>query len=164
MATEIIMRKAGDVLRPVDAAGFEALAKVRSNTEVKVSVVVPRNPGYHRMFFAALNFAFQHQDTWPTLESFRARVTVGAGHGTVVTRNGMMALCPKSISFASMDDVAFHEFAERVVDEICVKIVPGMDRQAVLDFFEILDGSEPMAGMDPRAAKFTHPTQKKRAA
>lgn len=150
MATELILRREGDALKPVDAAGFEQLSEIPFGKELKATIVVPRNVKYHRQFFAALHFAFEHQDTWPTKEAFRARVTVGVGHGDVVTRDGVMVLCPKSISFAKMDDVAFHQFATRVVDEICNTIIPNMPRSEVETFFDILKGNSDVVGDDPR--------------
>lgn len=159
MATQIIMHRVGDSLKPVDEAGFAALESVPFGKEVKATVVVPRNVKYHRMFFAALHFAFKHQDTWPTFEAFRARVTVGVGHGDIVSRDGVMVLCPRSIGFAKMDDISFKQFAERVVNEVCNTIIPNMPRAEVEGFFEILEGNAPAYGDDHRKPRnATRPT------
>lgn len=132
MATELFMRRALGTLRPVDAAGEEALRSMRGDEIVHVTIKRKRNERHHRKFFALLNVVFPHQDTYPTMETFRAAVTCALGFAdTVKLPDGRVILVPRSISFANMDQTEFDAFYERAVALICTRIIPGIGRADV---------------------------------
>lgn len=108
-----------------------------------VSIVVPRNPRFHRKFFALLKIGF---DCWePGLahdgepvakdfEQFREDVTIMAGHYVQTwTLEGEMRLRAKSISFAAMDDDEFERVYSSVADVLLTRVLKGYKDRAELD-------------------------------
>lgn len=100
---------------------------------VEVDFVVPRNPLFHRKFFALLNVGF---DAWqPTLthegktvekdfDQFREDVTILAGHYIQTwTLDGEMRLRAKSISFRSMDQDEFEKVYSSVADVMLSRVL-----------------------------------------
>jgi hypothetical protein len=78
-------RSTGKSLIPADSEAIEALSRVGANSVVRVKVVKPRRPKFHRWFFVIIKNYF---DNWPTSHSFqpddeehlRAWATVKSGH------------------------------------------------------------------------------------
>jgi len=103
---------------------------------VNFEAIFPRNPKYHRKFFALLNFSF---DAWepdrvnksykgqPVAKNFtrfRKDVLVQAGYyDQTFDLEGNMKLEAQSISFASMDDVEFEKCYSAVADVILQKVL-----------------------------------------
>jgi hypothetical protein len=89
----------------------------------------PRNPKFHRKFFALLQVGF---DAWEparqrktykgrpmekNFDQFREDVTILSGHYVqTFDLKGRMVLRAKSISFGSMDDAEFEEVYSSVAD------------------------------------------------
>jgi hypothetical protein len=109
----------------------------------EVAVVVPRNPRFHRKFFALLKIGF---DAWePTLthdgqpvakdfDQFREDVTIMAGHYMQTwTLDGEMRLRAKSISFGRMDETEFERVYSSVADVLLGKVLKGYKDRAELD-------------------------------
>lgn len=129
MAETAFMRRHLGALRPVDAAGEEVLRNVRPDETVEVTIKRKRNINHHRKFFALLNVVFPHQETYATMETFRAAVTCALGFGdTVKLPDGRAIIIPQSISFAKMDQAAFEQFYDRALTLILTRIVPGVGR------------------------------------
>lgn len=112
---------------------WKRLFNLETGELVEVDFVVPRNPLFHRKFFALLQVGF---DAWkPTLthdgkpiekdfEQFREDVTILAGHYIQTwTLDGEMRLRAKSISFRSMDDVAFEKVYSSVANVLLSRVL-----------------------------------------
>lgn len=110
---------------------------------VQVEMIFPRNPAFHRKFFALLNIGF---DAWePSLthagevvekdfEQFREDVTILAGHYIQTwTLDGEMRLRAKSISFAGMDDQEFEKVYSSVADVLLGRVLRNYKDRAELD-------------------------------
>ena len=122
------MRRTLTGLRPTDAIGGEALERVPLNEDVKVEITRPRRLKFHRKFFALLNAVFEHQTTYPTMNTFRAAIECALGFGeTIKLPDGRTIIIPKSISFASLDQAEFEQLFDRAVDLIVTRIIPGLD-------------------------------------
>ena len=98
---------------------YDKLKKLRSGETYLVEIKQPRNIGFHRKYYALMNLAFDNQDHFDNLESMRKWLQMKAGYYTeTITPTGVM-FEPKSISFASMDELEFNELYQRVMDQVC---------------------------------------------
>lgn len=77
---------------------------------------VPRSGPFHRLHFVGLiGPLFESQEQFEDDYQFRKWLEVGAGHCDFVPGpSGRMVALPKSIDYASLDDVAFHDVHEGV--------------------------------------------------
>lgn len=136
MSTISLVKTDGSLLAPADDEARQYLDRVPAGAYLHCELTRPRNPGHHRKFFALMHVAFdlwsgtveprQHrgQEVLPNLERFRKDVTILAGFGyPVVNVRGELRLEARSISFASMDQVEFNEFYERVLDVLVTKVL-----------------------------------------
>ncbi len=130
----------GSLLAPADAAAAEYVGRLPENTYLHCEVSRPRNPGHHRKFFALMHVAF---DLWsgtvepqvyrgeqvlPNIDRFRKDVAILAGYGRpVVNVKGEVRVEAQSISFASMDQVEFDAFYNRILDVLMHKVLRGID-------------------------------------
>lgn len=132
MSDVVFMQRTLGGLKATDAAGEEALAKIKPGQEVKVEITRPRHIVYHRKYFALLNVIYPHQAIYPTMTSFRGAIAVALGFGeTVKLSRGRSIIIPQSISFASMDQTEFEQLYDKTVELIVTRILPGIDREDV---------------------------------
>lgn len=121
-------------LVPWDQEARDWLDKVKVGRAVAIDVVLPRNLGFHRKFFAMLNVAYENHE-WPEIETkwgrvrtnfeaFRKYVTVKGGHYTVeLLPNGQIKAEPKSISWNKMDQDDFEKLYSDVLDVILAEFL-----------------------------------------
>lgn len=155
MATELFMRRQLSALRPIDAAGEQALGEIASGEVLRVTVRRPRNVLHHRKFFALIKTIFPHQSLYPTEETLLAAMKVALGYGeTVKLPDGRAIIIPKSISFSNMDQTAFDQFYARAVHLILSRILPGVSRaELAREVHEILAGYSDTASGGERASE-----------
>jgi hypothetical protein len=128
--TEFIARRQMGALRPIDAAGEEALADIPSGELVRVKISRPRNPGHHRKWRALIAAIFPHQDTYPTEDLLIAAMKVALGYGdTVKLPDGRQIIVPRSLSFAKLDQAGFDAFYARALKLILERILPGVGKE-----------------------------------
>lgn len=144
MAEVQFIKQPGGMLRPANQADVETLAKVANGNLVQVDFKQPRNPQFHRKFFAMLNFAYEYWNPEPILieglniapeknfERFRKDVLILAGYRhAVVNIKNEVRYEADSISFASMDDMQFQDVYQAVFSvcwRMVLKNVQGMTR------------------------------------
>ena len=75
---------------------------------------VPRAPKFHRLHFAGLiQPLYDAQEQFADVDQLRKWLEVGAGHCDFVPGpKGQMVALPRSIDYASLDDIAFGEVHE----------------------------------------------------
>lgn len=100
-------------LLPLHDSDNEYVSKLKANHDYKFVVTSPRNYKFHKKFFALLNLGYQNTpkqgEQQMNFEEFRAYKIMQAGYyKRVVTEKGEFYL-PKSISFASMDNLEFEQ-------------------------------------------------------
>lgn len=140
---EVQMVKHGGGLRPANEVDADVLAKIKTGALVLADIKQPRNPRFHRKFFALLNLAYEYWNPGPVtlpdgqqieaeknFDRFRKDVLILAGfRKTVVNIKGEARLEADSISFGSMDETRFHE-VYRAAFSVCwrlvLKHIPGM--------------------------------------
>jgi len=140
-----LIKQPGGLLRPANETDAEALQKVKTGAVLVGDFRQPRNPDFHRRYFALLNFAYEYwtppEMEWRGIqaekcfERFRRELTVLAGHYTVTyDLKGTLRLEPKSISFSSMEEPEFRKLYGAVFDILWQHVlsqVAGMTRQEV---------------------------------
>lgn len=125
---------------------WKRLMSLEAGELAEIEFVIPRNPKFHRKFFAMLNFAF---DAWEpdrkrktykgrpvekNFEQFREDILILAGFSEqTFNLRGEMRLKAKSISFANMDDEEFERVYSAVVDVILKNVLSTYANREELD-------------------------------
>lgn len=87
---------------------YEKAKKIKAGELRDYETKKPRNPAFHRKFFALINLVFDNQEIYSNTDDLRHDLTIEAGYFTRRTNlEGDEVKKPKSISFAKMDE---HEF------------------------------------------------------
>ncbi len=117
-------------LQPYGDEDYEELRKVKVGSVVKARIVQPRNVKFHRKFFAMINAAWdslteRQRTNLRSKEAFREQLLIVSGFSEpVFDLNGRKFLeRAKSISFAKMDEPAFNEVYDRVLDTILTILI-----------------------------------------
>jgi len=119
MSDVYVVRTIGG-LAPVDDAGREAIGVYGTGEVVRIKLYRDRNPRHHRLFFGLLNLVFENQQRYLSREALRFALTIQAGYVDEIRLSGdKIALKPKSIAFASMDQ---HEF--KLFYDAALKAIP----------------------------------------
>ena len=120
-------------LVPSDEASHKALCGWQTGDIVSAIVRRPRNPRHHAKMFALLNVVWKGtaiQDRYPNTENLLDALKHALGHvETFQAVDGTFLTKPKSINFESLDQAAFSEFYDGVVEIVCTQLVPHLDRE-----------------------------------
>lgn len=82
-----------------------------------LSTWFPRNPKFHRLHFALIKGLFEIQEQFDDPDHLRKWLYVGAGYAEFLPGpKGKMVAIPKSIAFEKIDDAAFSELHDKVID------------------------------------------------
>lgn len=145
MAEVTLIKLRGGVLAPAFDADSETLEKIKNGSTITAQFKQPRNPDFHRKFFALLNFAFDYWDpdaSYPNGEApaknfdrFRKDILILAGHRTLVVNiRNEVRYEAGSISFGKMDEIEFNNVYRSVFNVLWAYVlskVEGMtERQA----------------------------------
>lgn len=104
----------GNVLHPADTESLVQFAKIPFDKALQAEMKQPRNPRYHRWFFKICSRI--SEGVGSDAETIANVFKHATGHVTIVkTKSYGDVMFPKSISFAKMDDIKFHEFVERCI-------------------------------------------------
>ena len=118
-----LVKTAEGNLIPAYDSDRDALRKVHSGEMLKAEITRPRNVRFLKKFFALLKIGFENQEHYNSLESYRKVITMRAGFfETIITEKNGVIYYPKSISFASMDELEFQEVYNSVLDVILQSI------------------------------------------
>lgn len=131
--TKAVFKRRGQTLIPTDSEGQDLLAAIRDGREVVVEVRAARNPRFHRLFFAVLNFCVQHcidretgEVRFSSIEHAKTAIKIATGEVDtyIDADSGKTFFIPRSISFASMDETRFAAFFDRAVYVIAERWMP----------------------------------------
>ena len=126
MAAELMLIKGhGNTLIPMNSPDAEVIQKIKIGRPLAASIKQPRNPLFHRKFFALLNLGFDYWEPEPqawkgiqaekSFEVFREQVTILAGYREVTYNlDGSVKVTAKSISFGRMDELEFEQLYKAV--------------------------------------------------
>jgi len=149
MKVEMIKSPTG-ALVPADDEARELLAGIAPGASVFVEMTRPRNAKFHRKFMAMLRFGFDHwspvidgvrlPDSAKNFEHFRGSVLRLAGFfDTVADLHGGLVIRPKSISFASMDEVEFERVYRKCLSVLWHNIFVGGKYKSEEELRTVLD-------------------------
>jgi hypothetical protein len=141
--TKMVFRKVLGHLVPVDEEAQKFLAQTKFGQDVMVEARRARNPRHHRKLFALLKLVVENQEHYKTVEHLLDALKVATGNcKEYPTYDGTLRIIvPLSISFESMDQVAFSEWYDRAVNIICAKIIHGTDSETLkAEVDALLDG------------------------
>ncbi len=130
---------------PADERAQEYFNKKKLGQYFLANIKEPRNPKFHRKFFALLNYAFdcwepgeidsKHGKPEKSFEQFRNDVVILAGFFDVAIRlDGSTRITAKSISFAKMNEREFEELYSKVIDVLLRNVLKGMTREEVDEY------------------------------
>jgi len=127
------MKRVGGALVPADFNADDTIHGIPEGAEVLVGIRQPRNPKHHRWFFALLRKVIDNTDgRWKNEEELLFALKMATGHcEPSPALTGEVVLFPKSISFASMGELAFKTFVARCLDEIHLNL--GIDPDLLMD-------------------------------
>lgn len=118
MATDVYMRIVPGGAMALNSAEASKLDDLVGQ-EVRAMISRPRNLAFHKKYFALLKTGHDIARTELNLEQFRLYVQAGAGYCEFLEgKDGLIAI-PKSISFASMDEIDFQRLYNDVLNFIC---------------------------------------------
>lgn len=147
MSVVQLIKMPGGSLRAAGESDAELLKRIKSGALVHADIKQPRNPMFHRRFFALLNLSFEYwqpgQVTMPdgslieaekSFERFRKDALILAGfRKLVVNIKNEARYEAQSISFAAMDETEFQQ-VYRSVFGVCWRLVlihvPNMTEEA----------------------------------
>lgn len=131
-------------LQAISPYQLDQIQKLKIGEEYEVEVKQPRNYEFHKKFFAFVRLCYFHKPEQydriiSSEEDMLDFIKIGVGHcKTWTTPKGDTAYKPESISFASMDNLAFQEFYDRCVDFALKYILKGLSKyqieQEIIDF------------------------------
>ena len=130
---EVLMRKDFGGLKPDSESAYKVLGKIGSGEIVTVDVKdhKRRSVQQHRLFFALLNRAFDNQEYYPTLETFRYALLIRLGYYEEFKfMDGEVIPIPKSLAFASMTREEFSRLMDDAAEAI--EVMLGMDKDELL--------------------------------
>ena len=123
---KINLRKTISGFEPDQDYDKKLVSKLKIGEIYQAEIKKPRNILFHRKFFALLNLGFDNQDRYDVFEHFRKEVTMRCGHyDEHVTVTGQIFYFPKSISFASIDEIEFQKLYECAIDVILKYFITG---------------------------------------
>ena len=128
MTAEISMRRNGCVLVPADDFAAEELARLPTGKDVLIKARMARNPRHLRLAWALAQKLSEATDFLPDRETAMEYLKIKSRHVRLVhdPRTGQLHILPKSINFASLDQIAFSRIFDRMVYVVCSEIMPGL--------------------------------------
>lgn len=129
MAEIQLIKRPGGLLSPANQVDADTLEKVKNGALLYGDFKQPRNPQFHRRFFAMLNFGFEYWEcpeaeykgmkAEKNFDRFRKDVLILAGFRKVVTNiKGEVRVEAESISFSKMDETEFSVVYRKCFDVV----------------------------------------------
>lgn len=106
------IRRVGNVLHAAGDESLIELGKLPFGRSLRAEIKQPRNPAFHRLFWALCSRIASGIGAEP--DSIASIFKLATGHfETVRTKSYGDMKIPKSISFANLDEVGFRSFFDR---------------------------------------------------
>ena len=109
--------KSDSKLIPANDDTFERVKKMAIGESLFMEWKPRRNYKFHKKFFSLLNFVFENQSYYKTIDNLLEVYKFKAGYfETIVTHKGHKHYKAKSISFHAMDNDEFEKFYSAAID------------------------------------------------
>lgn len=139
-----IFSVARNALIPMDERARTLMGALKIGDRVLVNVHRPRWIEHHRLAFAVLNKIADAKGV--SVDELLTWLKVATGRVDFVAMpNGKKVACPKSISFASMDQGEFQRFWDEAFRLISEHILPGVDLKTFEEVREIVASNKGIA-------------------
>ena len=145
MSIEIPMIRENGHLVPADAVSAEMMEEIPLNTGLMVEVRVPRNIRQFKLAWALASIVSKSTDYLPDRETAMSWLKIKSRHVRMIVdpKTGEVAIVPKSISFAALDQTGFARVLNRMVYVTITDIIPGMNEGDLRAELEKIVGIEP---------------------
>jgi hypothetical protein len=138
MATFFVVKKDFGFF-PVNDNDQEVCKKFADGEVYRCEIKKPRNLKFHRKFFALLQYVFENQEKYDTVEDLRVEIELKAGNYTEhITTKGKLIYIPKSIAFEKMDNVEFEALYNKAIDVVLKDFINGTKEEIEAQEQEIL--------------------------
>lgn len=113
--TALYLRRVGNTLQGDGDESVCALMQLPFNKTFKAEVKHPRNPAFHRLYFALCSRIADGIGSDTEIISTVFKFATGM-YETIQTKSYGEIKVPKSISFAKMDNTSFREFFDKCLE------------------------------------------------
>lgn len=127
--TEVLLVKTGNRLAAADPISDETISSIKEGEIVTATIRRARKVKHHRKFFKLLSVIHENQSVYPTVDDLLDVIKIATGYSKEVkTLDGNIIIVPKSIRFAKMDQTAFEQFYNSVIDLVVTRILPNTNK------------------------------------
>jgi len=128
---EVFLKKMqGGMLCAATPHDYELMKAWAVGDVIRSNMRKTRNGGHHCKGFSLINFIFENQDRYATVEDLLVEIKLKAGHYREhITTKGKLVYIPKSIAFAAMDQAEFNIFYDKMIDIALQHFCQGMSEQ-----------------------------------
>ena len=105
-------------LVPAFDTDHETFKKMSVGDVMEMEWKKPRNPLFHRKYFALIRCVFQNTERFHNQNVCRLWLQMKAGFVDYVENDGELTAIPKSIAFHSMDELKFEQLYNGVLDVV----------------------------------------------
>ena len=104
-----LVKQLNGSLLPAYDSDKELMSSIKVGEIYKYKFSKPRNIKFLRKFFALIKLVYENQEHYRSIEHLRRDLTIESGYYDVRVNKftGEQIIEPKSISFASMDEIEF---------------------------------------------------------
>lgn len=125
---KIYLKRTGDTLVPLSVADHDSLKRIRDGEIIHVEYKKPRNPLFHNKFMSLVRTVYDNQETYPSVDALLNVFKVELGYYDTMQWRSMEIRIPRSISFASMDEIEFEEFYNKAVTMVLHRFLPSVSK------------------------------------
>lgn len=123
---KIYLQRKGKHLVPWSEMDYEKLQRIKDEQIIYVEYKKPRNPKFHNKFMALVRTVFDNQEQYQSIEALLNVFKVELGYYDTVMWRDLEIRVPRSISFASMDEIEFEAFYNRAVTMALGRFMPNV--------------------------------------
>ena len=120
------------------------MQEIPLNRDLLVTVKTPRNPKQFRLAWALADIVSRSCDWLQDREVAMAWIKIRARHVNMISEplTGKVAIVPRSIAFASLDQAGFKRVLDRMIYVVTTEIIPGMEEGALQRELESMVGAD----------------------
>lgn len=142
MTALILLKHQSGLMLPENQETKDYIDKLKVGSLIHADFKKMRNPKFHRLYFALLNFAhdqwepaeqtYKDQVVEKNFDRFRSDIAILAGFGfPTYNIRGEMRMEAKSISFGSMDEIEFDRLYNSTINVIMKNILTKYTREDI---------------------------------
>lgn len=131
----------GNTLVPADIHADAWLHEIKEGAEIIIDGYIPRNPAFHRWFFAMIHQVCHAVEEWPDEDEMLWSLKKAVGHvRRYRTFDGEISTVPKSIRVSALGGDKFKRFVDRCLFVIYAQF--GIDAEALIKSVDHEQGTQ----------------------